>query len=120
MISEAERTKVIEAKQEWLRHFEDLANTLKTEAGKIFINEIINKINFKNKDLVAVSLQALEYPYYEYSKDDLQKMKALRAQIGALEELKEELDADKLLEKAISLRHEVDALLKGEPLEPAY
>ena len=79
-----------------------------------------NKINEKQKSLVSVSLQPLEYPYYEYPRDDLQKMKAIRAQISSLEELKSELNYEYLIEKTKTYRDEIEDLKSGIELEPIY
>jgi hypothetical protein len=111
---------IIEIKAEWAKHYEDLASALSSVAGLSILTEIQNKINYKNKDLVSVSLQPLDYPYYEYHRDDLQKMKAIRSQIGVLEELKRELNPELLLEKTKKLRDEIQNLKNGEPLEPVY
>jgi hypothetical protein len=47
-------------------------------------------------------------------------MKAIRSQIGVLEELKRELNPTLLLEKTKKLRDEIQSLKNGEPLEPVY
>jgi hypothetical protein len=66
--------KTIDIKAEWAQFYENLASAINTEAGNAIIMQIQNKINEKQKNLVSVSLQPLEYPYYEYPRDDLQKL----------------------------------------------
>ncbi len=75
------KEQLIALKAEWAQFYDNLAGAVNTEAGNLLIMQIQNKINEKQKSLVSVSLQPLEYPYYEYPRDDLQKMKQLRREI---------------------------------------
>lgn len=117
---EDKREQLIALKAEWAQFYDSLASAINTEAGNAILIQIQNKINEKQKSLVSVSLQPLEYPYYEYPRDDLQKMKAIRAQISCLEEFKSELNYDLLQEKSKTLREEIENLKSGMSLEPIY
>lgn len=112
--------KTIAIKAEWAQFYDNLASAINTEAGNLLIMQIQNKINEKQKNLVSVALQQLEYPYYEYPKDDLQKMKAIRAQISTLEDLKTELNYEYLIEKSKAFRADIEDLKSGIDLEPIY
>jgi len=114
------KEQLIALKAEWAQFYDNLAGAVNTEAGNLLIMQIQNKINEKQKSLVSVSLQPLEYPYYEYPRDDLQKMKAIRAQISSLEELKSELNYEYLIEKTKTYRSEIEDLKSGVELEPIY
>lgn len=110
----------IELKLEWAQHYENLIHSLKSAHGQSIIAEIQNKINEVLRHLTTLSLQDLPAPYYEYHKDDLQRMKAYRAQKQILEELKQDFNIEKLTEKVTFLRKEADALKNGASPEPVY
>lgn len=110
---------IIELKIEWANHYEKLANSIKDSNGQVIMAEIINFINILNKELFETSMQVLPEPY-EYPREDLNKLRSLRAKIASLTELQDRLDYESAMAKAIAFRQEAEALRGGESIEPIY
>jgi|TARA_R110000822_G_scaffold138001_3_gene275515 hypothetical protein len=103
-----------------LGKLEKLLYGLKTPEGKIILTMMENTLLIHQQGLEAISLQELAAPYYEYDKNDLQKMKALRAKIDVLRELVGKFDITKLEAEISLLRNQVINVSEGEPLQPIY
>lgn len=116
---ESKTQQLIELKLEWANHYENLASAIKDTNGQAIIAEIINFINLLNKELFQTSMQVLPEPY-EYPREELNKLRSLRAKIAALNELQDKFNYDSAIEKAITFRQEAEALRMGEPIEVIY
>lgn len=118
--NDKEREEQIRVNEELVLYYRDLATSVNSLDGRKIITEIASQANDLNNYLSSVSLQPLAPPYYEYHKDDLQKMKATRAKIEALSLLLNTLNAEYLLNEANRASEKVKTLKAGEPLEPSY
>ena len=99
---------------------ENLAEALKSPQGQLILRELRAQHDILVRSLESVALQKLTPPFFEYSKEDLQKSKAYRAQLFYMEELLDRLDPDKLDQKITVTRQEIQEVAAGEPLSPAY
>lgn len=119
-----ERTKEVEEQirinEELVLYYRDLATSVGTLDGQKIITEITSQANDLYSFLSSLSMKSLPPPYYEYSKDDLQTMKATRAKMEALSLLLTTLNTEHLLKEAQKAADKVTALKAGEPLEAAY
>ena len=118
--NDKEREEQIRVNEELVLYYRDLATSVGSLDGQKIITEIASQANDLNNYLTSVSLQPLAPPYYEYPKDDLQKMKATRAKIEALSLLLNTFNAEYLLEEANKASEKVKTLKAGEPLQAAY
>lgn len=99
---------------------EKLGYALRENSGQVIMEELRSQRDILRLSLETVSMQKLPAPFFEYSKEDLQKMKALRAQLSFIDEFLDKLDDEKLLQVAKEKRLESRAYAKGEPIKPAY
>lgn len=114
------REEQIRINEELVLYYRDLATSVGSLDGKKIIAEIASQSNDLNNYLSSVSLQPLSPPYYEYHKDDLQKMKATRAKMEALSLLLNSLNTEYLLDQAAKAAQKIQTLKAGEPLAAAY
>lgn len=118
--NDKEREEQIRINEELILYYRDLATSVNSLDGRKIITEIASQSNDLNNYLTSISLQPLAPPYYEYHKDDLQKMKSTRAKIEALSLLLNTLNAEYLLKEANKASEKVKAIKTGEPLQAAY
>lgn len=120
-MTEQERVDLaIEEKARLAFYYEELAYSVATGDGQKIVVELRSVLNDLNNSLVAVSMQDLVAPYYEFPKDDLQRMKALRAQKDILNKILIGLDSELLLSESKKLKETIERLKLSESLEPAY
>ena len=86
---------------------EQVALAVKSQEGQKILERMNQWFEIKNAGLNQLALRELTFDsHYEYSKDDLQKMKSIRAQIAGLKELFGQLDPDVLTKQVNKLRKE--------------
>lgn len=114
------REESIQLHQELNRYYQDLAFAVKDSAGQKILIEINSQLNDLQVQLQNVALKPLDAPYYEYHKDDLQKLKSYRAQISILNTLMATFNYDTLIAKSMKAINVAEKLKAGEPLEARY
>lgn len=120
MTDEEKLNENIEAKAKLAYYMEELAYAVNTPDGQKILVELRSVLNDLNNSLITVSMQELSGPYYEFPKDDLQKMKALRAKKEILRGILTGLDGDLLLKESSKLKASIEVLKNGQSLEAAY
>lgn len=86
---------------------EQVALAVKSQEGQKILERMNQWFEIKSAGLNQLALRELTFDsHYEYSKDDLQKMKSIRAQIAGLKELFGQLDPDLLTKQVNKLRKE--------------
>lgn len=115
-----QREQLIKTNEELVIYYNNLAYTMNSEAGKQIVTELTSKLNDLNNDLYNVAMRSLDPPYYEYHKDELQKMKALRAQKDIIAIVINDFDPKRLQQLALESRAIADKLIAGENLAPVY
>ena len=111
---------IIKAKAELAFYFENLAYAVDSNEGQKIVTELKSVLNDLNNDLVRISIQDLPARYYEFPKDDLQKMKALRAKKELLSSLINSFDSTVLFAASKREKEAIELLKAGEPMEVAY
>ena len=114
------RDKRVKNLQEQIENAEKIAYALKTEAGKTILSALFAESKMLTIRHDNICLQELQEPFYEYSKEDLNKMRSFKAQMARDKYLLSVFNADKLLEVAKTKRLEAQAYTQGEPARAAY
>lgn len=118
--SKKEIDELIKHKATLAEYYENLSYAVESSDGKLIITEINSQLNDINNELFTITNQNLKFPFFEYSKEDLQKMKAYRSQQHVLNSLLGSFIKKDLQDQAKTLKNEVELLAKGEPIEPIY
>jgi len=110
------RIKVVMAEAEAC---EKVAYALKSEQGRIVWGVIVGRLQRIEQEWRNLATKRLSPPFYEYSKEDLNSMKAYQAKMEEFESLLNDYKIDKLLDKAKGKRAEAQAYSQGMPAVPA-
>jgi len=94
---------------------EKVAYALKSEQGNIVWGIIIGRLQRIEREWQNLAIQKLKPPFYEYSKEHLNEMKAYQAKMEEFESLLNDYKIDKLLDKAKGKRAEAQAYSQGMP-----
>ena len=114
------REELIKLNEQLASYYQNLAYAVNDESGKKILVEINSQLNDLNIALQNIALKPLSAPYYEYEKDDLQSLKALRSKIDGFNQLLGSLQPDSLMAKATKAANKAESLKDGEPLEVRY
>lgn len=109
----------VELKAKQASYFETLAHAIKSAEGQAILTEIKSRLNDRNNELYSISMKNMSFPF-EYSKEELNQMKCLRAQQEELKSMIAALDPEANMEVTKKLRQEIQLLKTGEPIEPIY
>lgn len=100
---------------------EKTAYALKSESGQMVFSLFLGRLQKLKHQWENLAKQRLKGPYYEYSKADLNEMKAYQAKMEEFELfIQEYQNPEDLLAKAKAKRAEASAYEQNEPVTPAY
>ena len=91
---------------------ETLSTVLQDHAAIVVLNHIKNALIGIEMRILDLSSKDLPAPWFEFDKEDLQLMKALRGQKQILEVLLDTLNPEKQKEISIKARREADGLVE--------
>jgi len=120
MSEDKKRDELIQLNERLASYYQNLAYAVNDESGKKILVEVNSQLNDLNIALQNIALKPLNAPYYEYEKDDLQSLKALRSKIDGFNQLLGSLNSDILMAKASKAATKAESLKEGEPLEVKY
>lgn len=109
----------IQKYQELARRYENLGYAIKSPEGQLILEEVKSILNQVKSLLYNVAMKDIPFPY-EYTKEELQEQKQLRAQLSILNELSLRLSDEECLKLSSDAKQKCQALISGVPVNPAY
>lgn len=99
--------------------YENLSYSLSSTDGQVVIKEIQLIKESVQRTLNQVATKVIPFPY-EYSKEELQQQKQLRAQVEVMAEVLDRLNAEKCMQIAQDYKEKASKLQAGVPINAAY
>lgn len=109
----------LEKYQEMARKYENLSYALKSAEGQLILEEINATLQQVKTLLYNVAMKNISFPY-EYTKEELQDQKRLRAQLDILNQITARLTQEECVKLSKTYKEKVQSLISGVPTTPSY